>query len=160
MAILTYNDLLADVYQKHKITMDTVESFEQIIEVANRLVKEYEASDYIDFISIGYPRVADDYLMIVIYLKEKGSIIRDVGTFVDELVMETGLEYVGDVHTDVKNQTKSWSLVDRTKCYDIGGDSTRNPRVTVKVDATKSATCVRKKTGRMIPEYEFVCEDE
>jgi len=159
----TYDDLIMEAHKLNRITMATIESFEQIIEVANRLGKEYEDADtdVIDFISIAYPRCADDYLMIIIYLAEKGSIVRDFGTFVDELISETGLEFVGEVVTDPDNQIKRWDLIDKTKSYSMETDTDiRHPRVTIKVDAKKSKACIRRKTGRMIPEYEFVCEEE
>jgi hypothetical protein len=163
MIILTCDELITKAHQKHKETVATIESFDKIIEVANRLVKEYKGTDYVDFISMAYPQDSNDYLLIIIYLAEKGSIMRDLGTFIDELVSETGLEFIGDVLSDANNQTKRWELIDKTRSYTIScgtEDYLRHPRVAVKVDATKAKTCIRRETGRMIPEYEFVCEEE
>lgn len=151
-----YSNLMEKTLQKNKDSINTLIAFQSIIAETNNLVAEYEKEDGIEYVSLCYPCYGNDYLLITIYLSEKGRIIRDVGTFLEAFVQKTGCEYDGDVQVDADHQHKTWTLVHRGLCYTYLG-RVENPRIRIVADAKKATVCKRVPTGEMIPVYEFVC---
>ena len=153
-----YSNLMEKILQRNKDGVNTLIAFQSIIFEANDLVAEYKKEDGIEHITLCYPYYGNDYLLITIYLSEKGKIIKDVGTFLEAFVQKTGCEYDGDVQVDADKQSKTWSLVHRGLCYTyLGG--VENPRIRIIVDAKKATVCKRVPTGEMVPVYEFICTE-
>lgn len=154
-----YSDLMSEALRKNRERVETLYAFQSAIHAANMTIAEYENEDGIAFITISYPDSGDDYMLITIYLSEKGKIVKDVGSFIDDFRhLLPGLEFKDDIYTDAVNQTKTWDMRDRGAHFVIDGVS-KNPRVVVRVDASKSTTCKRVPTGEMVPVYEFICEE-
>jgi hypothetical protein len=154
----TYQSLIKEALKMNLQRVNTIYAFQPIIHKVNSLVEEYEKEDGIDYVNVAYPNSGNDYLLIVFYLSEKGKIMKDIGSFIDDLkFILPGLEYEGDVETDATHQTKIWNLVHNKITYCC--DGARNPKITIKADASKSTTCKRVPTGEMIPLYEFICEE-
>jgi len=155
----TYSKLMSEALQKNRERVDTLFAFQSAIHAVNMTIEEYEKEEGISMITAAYPAHGDDYLLVIIYLSEKGRVMKDVGSFIDNLQhLLPGLEYNGDVYVDATRQEKTWNLIDRKVSYNC--DGIKNPRITVKVNASKSTNCVRRETGEMVPVYEFVCLEE
>jgi len=154
-----FSVLMEKALESNREKIDTLSAFQKIITEMNNLAEEYEKEEGIEYISFSYPTCADDYLLVTICLSKKGKIIKDVGTFIEAFVERTNCEYNGDVTVDADEQTKSWRFIHRGICYTYC-DNVKNPRVTITVDAKKSTICKRVPTGKMVPVYEFICEEE
>ena len=154
----SYTKLMEEALQENREWIDCLQAYQEIITTTNYLAEEYQEEDGIGSIYPLYPTHAGDYFLITLYLTEKGKIMKDIGSFIDELITKTGLEYDGDIYVDADSQTKTWTLIHRGICYTHNG--IMNPKVKVKVDASKSQTCKRVPTGEMVPVYEFICEEE
>ena len=154
-----YSDLMREALQKNRERVDTLKAFQSAIHAVNITAANYENEPGINMIVMSYPVYGNDYLLVTIYLTEKGRVLKDVGSFIDELqYLIPGLEYDGDVYVDATEQIKTWKLVDRKASYDC--DGIKNPRITVSANASKSTNCIRRETGEMVPVYEFVCLEE
>jgi hypothetical protein len=88
------------------------------------------------------------------YLKEKGSIKKDIGFIFDDL-KDIGFITTRDKYVDSKNQCFTWYMK-----YTKSSFKGEHPKLTLNVDAQKSTKCVQVDTGKTEPVYEMVCEDE
>ena len=101
----------------------------------------------------GWPGHGNDYTAICVILKEKGSILKDVGFMLDDLEA-LGVILDGEKHVNHDSQTFSWWFK-----YPKSSFNGAHPRLYLKIDATKSTKCVQKDTGKTKPVYEMVCEE-
>ena len=155
-----YSDLMSEALRKNLERVDTLKAFQSAIHAVNITAANYENEPGISMIVMSYPTYGNDYLLVTIYLTEKGRVMKDVGSFIDDLRHRLpGLDYDGDVQVDATLQTKTWRLIDRQAIYAYEGE-TKHPRITVLVNASRSTNCVRRETGEMVPVYEFVCLEE
>ena len=155
----SYQELIKKCLTENREKVEMLQAYEPVIRTVNDAVAEYENEEGIESIGVAYPTFLSDYLLVSIYLSEKGAIGKDIGSFLDELYA-CGLERSRDTFVKAKEQQKYWYLHHLGICYKSDTGTIYNPVVQVQVDAIKSQTCKRVETGEMVPVYEFVCEEE
>jgi len=155
----TYQEQFEELVKTNAARLMNLSIHKNIIDVANDAVKRYENEDGIDRIWVGYPEYESDRVSITVYLSEKGSIMKDIASFIDEIAINAGLDYAGEPRTNEARETRIWDLTDPNNSYE-GKYSIRNAKVDITADASKSKSCKRVATGEVVPVYKFVCEDE
>ena len=152
----SYQDLIKKATNAHEGLLINLRVFKPIIECVNKLVEEAEKNPAFGSILCDYPKSSLDYLLITLFLVEKGSIAKDAGIFVDELQNQLNLRLI-DSSTDGTQMTRT--VIFKHSGIDYSTNNLRHPKIIVKIDASKSEVCRRVPTGEMIPVYELVCDD-
>lgn len=151
-----YQKLFKDALNENQGRLRNLYAFKPIIECANKLVEEAEKNSAFSFITRAYPTHLTDYLLISLYLAEKGSISKDAEIFIDELQNQLNLKQTDSI-TNGTDEILTVSFI----CPDISYyvDGFRHPKIVVNIDASKSKICHRVPTGEMVPVYELICDD-
>ena len=157
--VRSYREVMKEALQLNRERIDTLVAFEKIIGIINSLVGHLEKEDGVSEVSVVYPAIGDDYLFVIVYLSEKGVMQRDIGGFIRKFVLETNSEYLRDPSTNANKMTKVYSFGCNETCYAYN-DDVKNPRIEIKVDASKAETCHQVDTGKTAKIYEWVCEEE
>ena len=137
MIITSYKELIKKMKEDNAARIQLLQTYETIISTANSLAE-----------SFSYPSGISDYLLILVYLSEKGSIKKDIGSFIESLQEHINLALDAEPIVDAKGQTKTWRFNEDSQ------------KVIIIVNAEKSKKCTKVLTDKMEPIYEFICEDE
>ncbi len=148
MIITSYKELIKKMKEDNAARIQLLQTYETIISTANSLAETYKDEPGIDNISFSYPSGISDYLLILVYLSEKGSIKKDIGSFIESLQEHINLALDAEPIVDAKGQTKTWRFNEDSQ------------KVIIIVNAEKSKKCTKVLTDKMEPIYEFICEDE
>ena len=150
---MKYNKLMTNALQANADRVNMLIACEGFINSLEAKGKEWEADLEIESVSFSFPLNGDDYTLVSTYLEEKGSIIKDVNFMIDDLE-EFGFVIDGDKYVDDDNQIQSWKFK-----YTKSSFKGEHPKLTLKINATKSKKCIQVDTGRTKPVYEMKCVD-
>lgn len=129
---MKFTELMEEALKRNADRVNMLSACVGFINALDAKEKEWETDLEIDSVNISYPYSGADRTYITVYLKEKGSIKKDVG-FVIEDLKDIGFELTGDKYTDSRNQTFSWYLK-----YPKSSFKGEHPRLVLNVDAQKA----------------------
>ncbi|MCK4498927.1 hypothetical protein KAU11_00345 [Candidatus Babeliales bacterium] len=154
----TYEELFKKALDENRSRLNNLYAFKPVINAVNELAEEALKDPAFSSISCAYPTYGSDYLLVILYLAEKGSISKAGGIFIDELKDRIYLEQDSNVSEDGDKMMQSF----RFTCPNISyyADYIRHPCIVVAVDASKSKVCRQVSTGEMVPVYKIVCDEE
>lgn len=154
----TYTNFMKEALRSNKERIDTLKAFlasmPKLLELYH-IYKDMEETENIWFLP---PSCGNDFLLFELALSKKGSISKNIGILIDEIESHTNFR-VEEEKVDANAMKKTWILYDRLVSYNYSGRA-ENPRMQLIVDASKSKICKQVPTGRMLPEYEFICEGD